>query len=187
MWNGEASGRGREPPAAAHPSAGHSVSTKATRSFFSSSVSFRPNTRLKNSTVSSSVRQRPSCRYDGLGKMWGEFRGEGNFAPQEGVDGCPETRRERASDDPARGNVLPEACRARESSSPAPPLSVRLIPPARTTARRHRPHHVRVLSTFAFCLPTRGPFLVRPSLCLPLLHAAPRLQAPLRRTSPRAS
>src|SRR5690242_2900877 len=35
----------------------------ATKSAFSSFVSFSPCTRLKNSTVSSSVRHRPSCRY----------------------------------------------------------------------------------------------------------------------------
>src|SRR5690606_4383050 len=43
----------------------HSASMKATRSCFSSAVSFRPSTRLKNSTVSSSVSSRSSCRYGG--------------------------------------------------------------------------------------------------------------------------
>ncbi len=41
----------------------------ATRSVFSSLVSFSPIIKLKNSTVSSSVRQRPSCRYGGLSLM----------------------------------------------------------------------------------------------------------------------
>ena len=41
----------------------------ATRSVFSSLVSFSPKTRLKNSAVSSSVRHRPSCRYGGLSLM----------------------------------------------------------------------------------------------------------------------
>src|SRR6266566_4613677 len=44
----------------------HSWRRNATRSGFSSFVSFSPRTRLKNSTVSSSVRQRPSCMYGGL-------------------------------------------------------------------------------------------------------------------------
>jgi hypothetical protein len=44
-------------------SRGHySVRRNATRSFFSGSVSFVSSTTLKNSTVSSSVRRRPSCR-----------------------------------------------------------------------------------------------------------------------------
>src|SRR5215510_5121328 len=38
---------------------------KATRAVFSRGVSCTPRTRLKNSTVSSSVRSRPSCRYGG--------------------------------------------------------------------------------------------------------------------------
>ena len=41
----------------------------ATRSAFSSAVSFSPSTRLKNSTVSSSVSSRPSCRYGGESLM----------------------------------------------------------------------------------------------------------------------
>src|SRR5437899_4920256 len=44
----------------------YSCRRKATRSAFSSLVSFSSCTRLKNSTVSSRVRQRPSCRYGGL-------------------------------------------------------------------------------------------------------------------------
>ena len=39
---------------------------KATRSCFSAFVSFVPRTTLKNSTVSSSVSRRPSCRYGGV-------------------------------------------------------------------------------------------------------------------------
>src|SRR5467141_5269451 len=40
----------------------YSVRRNATMSFFSASVSFVPSTMLKNSTVSSSVSRRPSCR-----------------------------------------------------------------------------------------------------------------------------
>ena len=39
---------------------------KATRSCFSAFDSFVPRTTLKNSTVSSSVSSRPSCRYGGV-------------------------------------------------------------------------------------------------------------------------
>ena len=41
----------------------------ATKSFFSCSVSFVSRTRLWNSTVSSRVRSRPSCRYGGVSLM----------------------------------------------------------------------------------------------------------------------
>ena len=41
---------------------GQSVRRNATRSRFSSPVSFVPSTKLKNSTVSSSVSRRPSCK-----------------------------------------------------------------------------------------------------------------------------
>ena len=47
------------------PDHSHSVYKYATRSAFSWSVSWCPSTRLKNSTVSSSVSSRPSCRYGG--------------------------------------------------------------------------------------------------------------------------
>src|SRR5262249_2698439 len=47
----------------------HRQRMNATRSFFSSSDSFSTRTMLKNSTVSSRVRQRPSCRYGGLSLM----------------------------------------------------------------------------------------------------------------------
>src|SRR4029078_12739286 len=51
----------------AHPA--HGCRMKVTRSCFSSPESFSSKTRLKNSTVSSSVRHRPSCRYGGLSLM----------------------------------------------------------------------------------------------------------------------
>src|SRR5262245_47138522 len=44
----------------------HKHFKNATKSFFSSSVSFVSSTKLKNSTTSSSVSKRPSCRYGGL-------------------------------------------------------------------------------------------------------------------------
>lgn len=44
------------------PVAAYSTRIKTTRSLFSSSVSFNSSTRLKNSTVSSSVSNRSSCR-----------------------------------------------------------------------------------------------------------------------------
>ncbi len=47
----------------------HKHFRNATRSFFSSSVSFVSRIRLKNSTVSSSVSSRPSCKYGGVSLM----------------------------------------------------------------------------------------------------------------------
>src|SRR5450432_2877132 len=49
--------------------AAYSARMKATRSFFSCSINFNSNTRLKNSTVSSSVSNRSSCRYGGESLM----------------------------------------------------------------------------------------------------------------------
>lgn len=43
----------------------HSTRRNATKSVFSAVVRFSSSTRLKNSTVSSSVNSRPSCRYGG--------------------------------------------------------------------------------------------------------------------------
>src|SRR2546427_10585826 len=48
-----------------HVTCSYSWRMKATRAAFSCGVSCTPSTRLKNSTVSSSVKRRPSCIYGG--------------------------------------------------------------------------------------------------------------------------